>query len=397
VAAGFAAALWPAYALDWPRVRIEESSGERLLALAEGSYGIVAVVEDAGSRRLKLNNHYVLGGTLAAGDERMSAHVPLLLHPSPRTVAVLGLGTGITASGALFHPVERLTAVELVPEVVAAARAHFGEANAAVLDDPRTRVVVEDARSYLRGVNERFDVIIGDLVVPWRPGEGELLTLEHFAAARSRLAPGGLFCQWLPLFQLSEPELWILLRTFLSVFPRAQLWRGDFSIDVPALALVGGVEARDPDPAQVRRRLGEMRPDPLNLHLVEPAAFWMHFVGILGLEDAVADRINSEDRPWLELIGPRQHAGASRGPIVAGQRLQDWLGEVRRLSAGRLSGLGASEAAGIEAGILLHDYSLALSLGDEEAARSAQVRLGGLLPSRAFEAIFPEAAGTTRR
>jgi spermidine synthase len=85
-----------------PRVRL--SSGERLLDVSEGSHGVVAVVEKSGSRRLKLNNFYVLGGTSSTGDERMQAHLPLLLHPSPKKVAVLGLGTGITASGALVSP-----------------------------------------------------------------------------------------------------------------------------------------------------------------------------------------------------------------------------------------------------------------------------------------------------
>ncbi len=55
----------------------------------------------------------------STGDERMQAHLPLLLHPSPRRVAFLGLGTGITAGAAVLHPVDDVTAVELIPEVVA--------------------------------------------------------------------------------------------------------------------------------------------------------------------------------------------------------------------------------------------------------------------------------------
>ncbi len=124
-----------------------------------------------------------------------------------------------------------------------AARQHFSQANGGVLGDVRTRVIVEDARSYLRGTSAKFDVIVGDLVVPWRQGESALFTLEHFTAARNALARGGLFCQWLPLFQLAEPELSIVLRTFLTVFPSATLWRGDVSPDQPALALIGGTDA----------------------------------------------------------------------------------------------------------------------------------------------------------
>jgi spermidine synthase len=389
-----AAAAWPLAALDLPRVRLVEREGDRLLALSEGTHGIVAVLDRPDARRLKLNNYYVLGGTVAAGDERMQTHLPLLLHPAPRRVAVLGLGTGISAGGALFHPIESVTAVELVPEVVAAAATYFRDANAGVVTDERTRVVVDDARSYLLGTSARFDVVVGDLVVPWRLGEGSLLTQESFAAARRTLAPGGVFCQWLPLFQLSEAELQILLRTFVSVFPSAQVWRGDFSPDEPALALVGGIERLALDPAAVLRRLREMRPDPLNQQLVEPAAFWMHFVGELRPEDLPAGdaRINSEQRPWVELIGPRHHAGAGAGVLFTGRRLQAWEREVAQRSIERFQALGPAERSGIEAGDVLLEFALALSERDEAAARTAHTRLRGLLPPRAFDAIFPPTA-----
>ena len=78
------------------------------------------------------------------------------------------------------------------------------------------------------------------------------MTREHFAAARRALAPGGIFCQWLPLFQLSVPEVQVLVRTFLTVFPRASVWRGDFTADEPAIALIGGREPFTPRPETVR-------------------------------------------------------------------------------------------------------------------------------------------------
>lgn len=378
----------------WPAVRIAEQQGERLVAISEGTHGIVAVVERPGSRRLKLNNHYALGGTSSTGDERMQAHVPLLLHRSPRRVAVLGLGTGITAGGASFHPVEQLTLVELVPEVIAAARQHFSQASAGILDDARTRVVVDDARSYLRGTSSKFDVIVGDLVVPWRQGEGALFTLEHFTAARKALAPGGLFCQWLPLFQLSEAELFIVLRTFLTVFPTASLWRGDFSPDQPALAIVGGVEPFILESATVQGRIRELRTDPSNPQLAEPVLFWMHFAGVLeiGSLPAGESRINREDRPWVELIGPMQHAGQPETSAFTGRRLQTWLHQVKQQSAGRVPALGEVETAGSRAGDLLQEFALSLSERNQPAAQAAQTQMRGLLSESAYRILFPAAS-----
>ncbi|HSJ98181.1 MAG TPA: hypothetical protein VLC53_13965, partial [Myxococcota bacterium] len=83
-----------------PRMKLSDT--DRLLDLREGAFGSVAVVQHNGHRRIKLNNFYVLGGTAAAGDERLQGHIPLLLHPRPDRVAYLGLGTGISLSAILF-------------------------------------------------------------------------------------------------------------------------------------------------------------------------------------------------------------------------------------------------------------------------------------------------------
>jgi spermidine synthase len=381
--------LIAAWFADPPRVRLADRDGERLLALSEGADGIVAVVERPGSRRLKLNNHYVLGGTAGVGDERMQAHLPLLLHPAPRRVALLGLGTGITAGGALLHPLDRLTAVELVPEVAEAARLHLGEANRGALDDPRTRLVIADARAYLRTTPDRFDVIVGDLAVPWRPGESALYTLENFAAARRALAPGGVFCQWVPLFQLSEPELRIVLRTFLTVFPRAHLWRGDFSADEPALGLMATAEPMTVDPTIVEAALRMARPDAANLHIASPAGVWMYFAGVLEAADFGPDdgRINRDDQPWLELLGP-WNGGAAQTRLT-GRRLQAWLADVRRGSALHIAPLGPRERSAMEAGDWLFELSLALAERNDAAAQSAQDRVRALLPEATFRALFP--------
>ncbi len=390
LAACWLAALWPVSRVELPRVRLVSEQGEQLLALAEGAHGITAVVERRGSRRLKLNNHYGLGGTASTGDERMQAHLPLLLHPAPRQVAFLGLGTGITAGGALFHPVEQVTVMELVPEVVNASREYFRKTNHAVLEDAHARVVADDARNYLRGSREKFDVIVGDLVVPWRQGEGSLFTLEQFTAARSALAPGGLFCQWLPLFQLSETEVTILARTFLTVFPHAQVWRGDFSPTEPAIALIGTADDFKFDPEGVRRRLAEMQPDPSNPQLRSPDAFWMNFIGALEVSDlpATETRLNREDRPWVELLGPLLHAGGSEVTLFTGRRLQVWLNQVALRSQTRLPPLPEREAIAVEAGRVLAEMTLCLSENDRTGASAAQQRLRQMLPPETFRLLF---------
>jgi spermidine synthase len=176
-----------------PRARIQREGNERLIHIDEGSHGIVAVLESPGDRWMLLNNFYTLGGTASAIEERQQGRIPLLLHPAPRKVAYLGLGTGITAGGALLPTVQKVVALEFIPEVVAAAREYFAEPNLGVLNDGKVEVIHEDARIFLKASRQDFDVIIGDLVVPWRSGESALFTANISRQLASHSPPGESF------------------------------------------------------------------------------------------------------------------------------------------------------------------------------------------------------------
>lgn len=328
---------------ELPRTKYRPLQGEKLIAITESSHGIVAVVERGNSRRMKLNNSYILGGTASTGDERLQAHIPMLLHPAPRKVAFLGFGTGITVGAALLHPVESIAAVEIVPEVIRMAGAHFSAANLEVLNSPRARVIADDARSFLRSAGDNFDVIIADLFVPWHQGEALLYTVDQFQAARGRLKPGGIFCQWLPMFQLSEEQFYMVAATFLDVFENATIWRGDFSPQQPALALI----AHPPvDAAIIERRIRELHPDATNRMLRHSAGLWILSVGTL---DASAPqfrkaRRNRENQPWLEILGPLNRSGA-----FVGNKLEEFLAQVSRNSS-RFTGLTSEHLRWQQAG-----------------------------------------------
>src|SRR4029077_2569039 len=195
------------------------SEGETLRDMLEGADGIISVTERGGDLQLRLDNYYVLGRSAAGVGERRQGLLPLLLHPNPRRVAFIGLATAISASAGPALGVEETTVIELVPEVATAARVHFAPWNAKLLNRPDVRLVLDDGRRYLAATSDRFDVIVSDLFVPWNPGTGNLYAREMYETAARRLAKGGLFCQWLPLYQLTQGEFNIIVRTFLAVFP----------------------------------------------------------------------------------------------------------------------------------------------------------------------------------
>lgn len=382
------AALLLSHRGDLPRVRLNAALGQHVLSLREGVLGAVAVIGDRdGDRRIAIDNHYVIGGTASIDDERFQGHLPLLLHPAPRTVAFLGLGTGITAAAATLHDVDRAVAVELVAEVVTAARHDLSEANLGVVSRPEFTVVVDDARAFLAARGEAYDVIIGDLFVPWRAGEASLYTREAFAAARRRLRPGGLFCQWVPSYQLGEEELSTLVATFLEVFPSATLWRGDFSPAGAALALIGESDGYTFDPIAVVRAVRAAAPRVVTSApaLSDPDGLWLHFIGRLDPKSAALAAIprNTDGTPWIELNAPRRFAvrvhNALRGAAATEGALTrlPYMPEPVTESA-----LGPEAARAWRAGRLLGQASAAAARDEMEVAgRLGDEALGGLTES----------------
>ncbi len=235
-------------------VLVEAPPGTRIAAYREGVMGAVSVIEaETGDRVLKVNNRFQMGGTAQPFADRRQAHIPLLLHPGPRSALFLGLGTGITAGAATDHPGLEVTGVELLPEVVE-LMPWFAPANRLNRLGPGSSVVA-DARRYVRADDKQYDVIVGDLFHPSRDGAGSLYTLEHFRAIAERLEEGGIFCQWLPLYQLDDEVVRLIARTFLAAFPDAVAVLAHFNAETPMLGLVAGTSAYDYGGAWYEKRV----------------------------------------------------------------------------------------------------------------------------------------------
>jgi len=297
-------------------IQVRVPKADRLVAVGTGPEGVVAVTRRSEKDwSMLFNNTYTLGGSKAQYHQERQAHLPILLHGDARRVGLIGIATGSTLAGAALHPeVESIEAFELSPLVLNYARQHFRPFNRDALDDPRVRSLVMDGRRALLHQDQSYDVLIGDLFLPWRTGEGRLFALEHFQNCRKALRPGGLFAQWLPLYQLTRPQFEAIARTFLEVFPDASLIRGDFYAKMPIVALVGGrsFEALDRQSlAEATTVLREFTVDPsvrsaeaVELFLLGPLAGQVpdgpiNTLGNAWLEWNAADNILGEKEPWF--------------------------------------------------------------------------------------------------
>lgn len=223
-----------------------------VLYWAEGADANISSIRVKGGHQAVLVNGKVVASTEPKDlqCQYTLGHVPMLLHPDPRRVLVVGLGTGMTLGATAVHPaVRELVLVEIEPRVEGAART-FARFNHDVLDDPRLERVHGDGRNYLLTTRRRFDVITADPIHPWAQGAAYLYTDEYFALAASRLAPGGIMVQWLPIYELTPDDLRTVAATFARHFRHVLVWLTHNDAE-----LVGSNDPFDLDPALLERRL----------------------------------------------------------------------------------------------------------------------------------------------
>ena len=236
------------------------------------------------------------------------AHLPMLLGhaaaPEGKRVAVIGYATGITTGAVTRHNPARVDAVEIEAAVLRAS-SFFESFNYKALADPRVRPVEADGRSYLRAQPGSYDVIISEPSSPWMTMAANLFTREYFETGRARLAPGGIFCQWIQLYGLPEDDLRSLIRTFTTVFPSVALFWGIPGQDLIVLGAESpialdvakiGAALENPEVAADAGRIAVRRVEDLLAHYLLDDAAVRAFAGEAPL--------NTDDNALIEFRAP---------------------------------------------------------------------------------------------
>jgi spermidine synthase len=229
-----------------------------LLYVDEGMNASVAVTEHAGGTR-----HFHVSGKTEASTEphdmrlqRMLGHFSALLHGAPRSVLIVGFGSGVTAGSFVLYPeIERIVICEIEPLIPGAIAPYFRKENYDVLKDPRVEVIYDDARHYLLTTKEKFDVITSDPIHPWVKGAAALYTREYFELVKERLNPGGVVTQWVPLYETSLAVVKSEVATFFSVFPAGIIWGNEIEDGGYDMVLFGQSDAAPIDVETLQRRL----------------------------------------------------------------------------------------------------------------------------------------------
>jgi spermidine synthase len=284
----------------------------RQLYYKEDASGLTSVVEviPIQQKFMTTNRLYAQNSSDSGGmeDHRRLGHIPMLLHPDPESVLVVGLGAGITLRGVGEHPVQDIDCVEISNHVKEAAR-WFANENNHILDDSRVRVHIDDGRNFIRTSNEKYDVIIGDIYFPMSSGSSNMFSTNYFREVREHLQPEGLFAQWLPMHQLSLSDMQIIIKSFKQEFANTTLWFGLIGDSVPVIGMVGTLEPLTVDWSSLEERIRTLNSDGRleEIGLADSSSLLSLFVlGGSSLDQFVRGQpVNTDDRPIIEFTAPR--------------------------------------------------------------------------------------------
>lgn len=314
----------------------------------EGAMATISVVENNSGDRMIYVDDVGVAGTdkIMLTDQKSLAHVPMaLLGGRANRVLSVGFGSGgASYSYTLYDSIESINTIEIAPEVLRAAPtltdsnrgiiAHdalVARARAANADritgyrhplssfvhqpapgfktfDPRFRVLIDDARSYLRFTKEQYDVIATDCTDLRYKSNANLYDLEYFTLCAEKTTDRGLVVVWMPLAGLSDRAFRSALRTFQVVFPTMSVWffpnypthycllignKNGMRIDYPAMQAALSYPAIQADLEEIGLR------DPnklLSCFVADERTLTAH------LADAP---LNTEDHPIIEFESPR--------------------------------------------------------------------------------------------
>ncbi len=300
------------------RFKVENDTNAALLWEVEGVESSVALL-DAVALQFVVNGK-TDGGTDAEDlpTEIFAGLLGAALHPAPKRALVVGLGTGATAGWLGVVPgMERVDAVELEPAIAHVA-AECAPINQHVLEQANVRLSFGDAREVLLTTKERYDLVVSEPSNPYRAGIAGLFTRDFYLAAERRLAPSGIFLQWVQSYEVDGHDVAGALATLHSVFPVVSVWvtadtdfilvasREPIAIDEAALrARLAGPPYRE---AMIRSWGYEGLEGLLAHHAANPEL-------VARLSAAYGDDLNTDDRNPLEFAVAR--TAGRQGELVA--------------------------------------------------------------------------------
>jgi len=269
----------PGQLIAYGRRMVLNIGRSEVLYTVEGRNSSVAITRwNDGAIEIDVNGH--VEATTETYDmklQRMVGHLPAILKPDAKSVLGIGFGAGVSAGTFTRYPnIEHITICEIEPVIPPTSTRFFGAQNYRVYENPKTRVVFDDARHYLMTTTDKYDIIASDPLDVFAKGTAAIYSKEYFENVKRHLNPGGMFTLYVPLYESDVRTVKSELATFFAAFPHSTIWANTINgqgydmvfmghLDPPKIDLDGIVERmRREDMAPVAQSLHEIGVGSLN-------------------------------------------------------------------------------------------------------------------------------------
>jgi spermidine synthase len=244
--------------------------------------------------------------------------LPLLMKPDAKTFANIGWGSGLTAEVVLSHSGPQVVdTVEIEPAMFAGAHSFFPRVDLA-FRDARSHVYFEDAKSYFARHGKRYDVIVSEPSNPWVAGVAGLFTTEFYRDTKRYLAPGGLFAQWLHLYEFNDRLLGSIVSALGENFADYEIYEsnpGD-------LLVIAVAEGRVPHPGPLPEKEQAFLKQLGRIGVTRSGEVSVRSLGakpqVEALFTALGAPVNSDFRPFVQLEAPRARFERSTARALVG-------------------------------------------------------------------------------
>ena len=239
--------------------------------------------------------------------EILTGALPLTLHPEPKDVLLIGLGSGISlGSVTQFDEPEKIDMVEIDPTIVKAAD-YFKNDNHDALNDPRVKTILADGRNYLYLTDKKYDVISSQPSNLWVSGNSYLFTKEYYELAKSHLKENGLMFQWIQIYGFDQDNVKSILKTFREIFPNTYLFDNVQGGDLFLVGALGENSILNFAEVEKKFRNEKIKNEFARLYIKNPYELLSYFVSSGDRLKAFSQNseIHSDNRPFLEFSAPK--------------------------------------------------------------------------------------------
>lgn len=212
----------------------ELNKEDSIVFYRDGKTASVSVIANSETKTLRIATNGKVDASVLMSDKGipphdeptmvMAAALPLSIVEHPKNVGVIGFGSGLTTHTLLGdRRIERVDTIEIEQAMVDGARL-FGDRVRRAYEDPRSNIVIDDAKAYFSGQRAKYDIIISEPSNPWISGVGALFSEEFYKFVPRHLNEGGVFVQWIQLYEINEPLIGSILRGLTGSFSDYQAW-----------------------------------------------------------------------------------------------------------------------------------------------------------------------------